>query len=183
MENAMRHCVEMLDTWQRLIRKNPQHQTRFLVHDFVRACAESCRLAVQAGRAQMVFEALGEEAELLGDRVQLARVLANLLQNALHALPAEGGVLRVRSVISETSVRVSVSDNGCGISEENLKKIFAPSFSTRLKLGGMGLGLFIAQKVAQAHGGSVTVESALGHGATFTLELPRTAAVTADREA
>jgi len=54
-----------------------------------------------------------------------------------------------------------------------LKHIFSPDFTTRRKLGGMGLGLFIAQKVAQAHGGIVTVESTVNKGSTFTLQLPR----------
>lgn len=180
LENSMRRCVEMLDTWQRLIQQDPQRQTRFPVHEFVRSCVDLCRPAAQAVHAQVVCENLGDDAELLGDRVQLARVLNNLIQNAIHALPAVNGLLRVRSKILDTSVRVSVSDNGCGISEETLKHIFSPDFTTRRKLGGMGLGLFIAQKVAQAHGGTVTVESAVNQGATFTLQLPRTAAVTGD---
>ncbi|MDD4017365.1 MAG: hybrid sensor histidine kinase/response regulator [Kiritimatiellae bacterium] len=180
LENSMRRCVEMLDTWQRLIQQDPQRQTRFPIHEFVRSCVDLCRPAAQAVHAQVVCENLGDDAELLGDRVQLARVLNNLIQNAIHALPAVNGLLRVRSKILDTSVRVSVSDNGCGISEETLKHIFSPDFTTRRKLGGMGLGLFIAQKVAQAHGGTVTVESAVNQGATFTLQLPRTAAVTGD---
>ena len=180
LENSMRQCVEMLDTWQRLIQQDPQRQTRFPVHEFVCSCVDLCRPAAQAVRAQVVCENLGDDAELLGDRVQLARVLNNLIQNAIHALPSVNGLLRVRSEILDTSVRVSVSDNGCGISEETLKHVFSPDFTTRRKLGGMGLGLFIAQKVAQAHGGTVTVESAVNQGATFTLQLPRTAAVTGD---
>jgi len=180
LENSMRQCVEMLDTWQRLIQQDPQRQTRFPVNEFVCACVDLCRPAAQAVRAQVVCENLNDDAELLGDRVQLARVLNNLIQNAIHALPAVNGLLRVRSEILDTSVRVSVSDNGCGMSEETLKHVFSPDFTTRRKLGGMGLGLFIAQKVAQAHGGTVTAESAVNQGTTFTLQLPRTAAVTGD---
>jgi signal transduction histidine kinase len=178
LDSAMRHCLEMLDTWQRLIRKTPLQQTRFRFHEFVCTCVETYRPAVQAARAHVACETLGDDVELLGDRVQLARVLANLIQNAIHALPAERGMIRVRSEILDTSVRVSVADNGHGISEENLKQIFSPNFTTRRTLGGMGLGLFIAQKVAQAHGGTVSVDSTVNQGATFTLALPRTTAVT-----
>ena len=178
LENAMQQCVGMLTTWQSLIQQRPQLQTWFRVHEFARACLETCRPAAQAVGAQVVCETLGDDVELLGDRVQLARALANLIQNAIHALPAENGLIRVRSEILKTSVRVSVSDNGCGISEANLQHIFSPNFSTRHKLGGMGLGLFIAQKVAQAHGGVVTVESAVNRGSTFSLLLPRNASVT-----
>ncbi|MEI7901649.1 MAG: hybrid sensor histidine kinase/response regulator [bacterium] len=173
LENAMRQCVEMLDTWQRLIRQSPQQQTPFRVHEFVCACVETCRPATQAARAHMACETHGDDVDLLGDRVQLARVLTNLIQNAIHALPADNGLIRVRSEILDTSVRVSVCDNGCGISEANMQHIFSPNFTTRRTLGGMGLGLFIAQKVAQAHGGTLTVESTVNQGATFTLLLPR----------
>jgi len=177
-ERAMEQCIEMLDTWQRLIRQNPQQQTRFFIHAFVRDCIEARRPAVQASQAQMTFESLGEDVELLGDRVQLTRVLTNLIVNAIHALPAENGRIHVCSEILDTSVRISVSDNGCGISEENLPRVFTPYFTTRRKLGGMGLGLFIAQKVAQSHGGTMSVESALDKGSKFVLKLPRAAAVT-----
>jgi signal transduction histidine kinase len=116
----------------------------------------------------------------MGDRVQLARVLANLIINAIQALPPDNGLIRVRSEILDTSVRVSVADNGCGIPEQDLKHIFTANFTTRKGMGGMGLGLFIAQKVAQAHNGTLTVESAVNQGSTFTLTLPRNAQVKAD---
>ena len=174
LEDAMRRCVEMLDTWQRLIRQSPQQRTRFLFHEFVCACVETNRPAAQAVRAQLTCETLGGDVGFLGDRVQLARVLTNLIQNALHALPAGGGQILVRSEILDASIRVSVSDNGCGIPEKNLKHLFSPDFTTRSALGGMGLGLFIAQKVTQAHGGTLTVVSTVNRGSTFTLLLPRT---------
>lgn len=177
-ERAMEQCIEMLDTWQRLIKHNPQQQTRFFIHELARNCAETRRPAVQAARAQMTFEAVGEDIELLGDRVQLTRVLTNLILNAIHALPAENGRIQVRSETLDTEIRISVSDNGCGISEENLQRVFTPYFTSRRKLGGMGLGLFIAQKVAQSHGGTMRVESALDKGSTFTLQLPRATPVT-----
>ena len=180
LENAMRRCVEMLDTWQRLIRQSPQQRTRFRVHEFVCASVESNRPAAQAVHAKLVCETLGDDVELLGDRVQLARVLTNLIQNAIHALPADNGLIRVRSEILDTSIRVSVADNGCGIPEENLQHIFSPDFTTRRTLGGMGLGLFIAQKVTRAHGGTLTVVSAVNRGSTFTLLLPRAPSVTGD---
>ena len=180
LENAMRRSIDMLDTWQRLIRQSPNQQTKFLAHAFVRTCVESCRPAVQAARAQVTCETFGDDVELLGDAVQLARILNNLIQNAVHALPADNGLIRVRSEILAASVRISVSDNGCGIPKENLQHIFSSDFTTRGSRGGMGLGLFIAQKVAQSHGGTVTVESTVNQGSTFTLLLPRTAPVTGD---
>jgi signal transduction histidine kinase len=178
LESAMQRCVEMLDTWQRLIHHAPQQQELFRVNDFASSCVEACRPAAQTSHARLTYQACGDDVELFGDRVQLVRVLTNLIHNAIHALPKNHGEISVRSQVVDAWVSVSVADNGCGISEENLQHIFSPDFTTRRKLGGMGLGLFIAQKVAQSHNGTVTVESALGQGSTFTLRLPRSAGVT-----
>ncbi len=177
LEQAMRQCVDMLDSWQRLIHQTPEQKTKFHFHAFVCACVETHRTAVEDACAHVACETAGDDAEIRGDRMQLARVLANLIHNALHALSPDNGLIRVRSESLDTSVRVSVADNGCGISAENLQRIFAPNFTTRHAMGGTGLGLFIAQKVAHAHGGTLTVNSAVNQGSTFTLTLPRAAAV------
>lgn len=178
LERSMRHCVEMLDTWQRLIGQSTALQTRFHLRSLVQACVDTCKPAAQAAHAHMTCESCGDDVELQADRVQLTRVLVNLIQNAVHALPADHGWIRVRSEALATTVRITITDNGCGITEENLGHIFSANFSTRRKLGGMGLGLFIAQKVAQAHGGCVTVESVVNQGSTFTITLPRVTPLT-----
>jgi len=180
LEDAMRQCVEMLDTWQSLIRQDPLQLTRFRAHAFVRACAESFQPAAEVVHAQITCESLGDDSDLLGDQAQLTRVLSNLIRNAINAMPAQNGMIRVLSETLGTSVRVSVSDNGCGISGENLPRIFSPNFTTRRSLGGSGLGLFIAQKIVQSHQGALTVESTVGQGTTFTLVLPLAPAVTGD---
>lgn len=182
LEKAMRMSVEILDTWQRLIRQRPLQQTRFRVHAFVRACVETCQPAILAAHARMTSEAIGDDVDLLGDRVQLARVLSNLIQNAAHALPADSGHIHICSEILGTSVRVSVADNGSGIPDANLKHIFSSDFTTRDSAGGMGLGLFIAQKIVQSHGGTLTVESTVNQGSTFTFRLPLAASVNRDGE-
>ena len=178
LEDAMRQCVEMLNTWQSLIRQDPLQLTRFRAHEFVRAGVESFQPAVQVVHAQITFESLGDDCDLLADQAQLTRVLANLIQNAINAMPAQNGMIRVLSEVLDTSVRIRVSDNGCGISGENLPRIFSPNFTTRRSLGGSGLGLFIAQKIVQSHQGTVTVESSVNQGTTFILVLPRAPAVT-----
>lgn len=178
LESGMRRCVDLLDTWQRLIHQTPQQQAPFRLIEFLRVCEKESRPALNAAQAHVSLETTGGDADLYGDRIQLGRVLANLVQNAAHALPPEGGRIHIRADVLDSSVRVSVTDNGCGISQENMPHIFEANFTTRRFRGCMGLGLFIAQKIAQAHGGKITVESAVGKGSTFTLHLPRPPAVT-----
>lgn len=172
LERSMQQCVGMLNVWQRLIQQDPSLQTPLHIHELAMAGVKSCRPAAQAAQAELVFEPLGADVEVLGDRVQLTRAITNLIHNALHALPAANGLIRVRVERQDTTIRLSVRDNGCGIPPENMKRLFTPKFTTRRAQGGMGLGLFIVRKIAETHGGSLSVESILGQGTTFTLTLP-----------
>jgi signal transduction histidine kinase len=100
----------------------------------------------------------------------LRRALLNLVQNAAEALPP-GGMVILTGQGSATQVQLQVQDNGCGIPAANLAQIFEPLYTT--KPGGTGLGLYIVQEIAVAHGGEVTAQSVDGHGTIFTLTLPR----------
>jgi two-component system sensor histidine kinase HydH len=104
----------------------------------------------------------------------LHRAMLNLVQNALDAMP-QGGILMVVGQGTHTHVRLHFRDTGGGISAEDLPRIFEPLYTT--KPGGTGLGLYIVQEIVAAHGGKVAVESVYGQGTTFTLILPRVAAI------
>jgi len=103
----------------------------------------------------------------------LRRAVLNLVQNALDAMP-QGGRLTLAGQGTTTQVQVQVQDTGSGIPAALLAQIFEPLYTT--KPGGTGLGLYIVQEIVAAHGGQLTVQSAEGHGTTFTITLPRTAA-------
>jgi signal transduction histidine kinase len=105
------------------------------------------------------------------DRQRIHEALLNLVNNALQAMP-EGGRLEVgvRNHPSSKKVIIQISDNGEGIPEENLGKIFDYYFSTKEK--GMGLGLPLAHKIIQDHGGTIDVESVAGQGTIFRITLP-----------
>jgi signal transduction histidine kinase len=114
-------------------------------------------------------------AELDGD--QIVQVLTNLLTNAQHAMP-EGGSLLVTLDGTEENVIVSVKDEGTGIAEEHLDKLFSPFFTTKQVGKGTGLGLAVTHGIVKMHRGQITVESnadpAAGPtGTTFTIVLPR----------
>ncbi len=101
------------------------------------------------------------------------QAVLNLLNNAVDAVEPESGVVTLRTQFDSEGERalVAVSDNGAGMSRQVLAKLFEPFHSTK-GYGGTGLGLVVAQKVAQEHGGSIHVTSASGEGTTFTLALP-----------
>lgn len=108
---------------------------------------------------------------------QLVQVFVNLITNACQAAPASDG-----KILFETSYRaidptkptvvVAVEDNGMGIAAEHVAHVFAPFFTTKGDKNGTGLGLAIVKSIVEAHGGEVRVESQLGRGTRFFLELP-----------
>ena len=100
---------------------------------------------------------------------EIRQVLVNLINNAWQAMP-QGGTLKIHSYIEEDMAQVEVTDTGCGISPENMKKLFTPFFSTKTK--GTGLGLAAVQRILERHKGKVKVRSRLGQGTTFIISLP-----------
>ena len=103
------------------------------------------------------------------DGEQLRRAIGNLVLNAIDAMP-RGGVLRIASSREDGHVRLSVSDTGMGLTEEECARLFTPYYTT--KQHGTGLGLAIVQSVVSDHGGKISVVSSPGNGATFMIELP-----------
>jgi PAS domain S-box-containing protein len=106
------------------------------------------------------------------DSDRFSQVIMNLLQNAIDALRDEDGgiVLKTEYRPDDASLRISVEDNGAGISEEDLKKLFDPFFTRKQK--GTGLGLPVARKIVEAHSGTVSIESQPGRGTRVRIELP-----------
>jgi signal transduction histidine kinase len=108
---------------------------------------------------------------LIVDRQQLKQALINLLLNAIQATPA-GGSVRVTAEAEGEALRIAIMDSGSGIAPDLMDRIFDPYFST--KPDGTGLGLPIALRIIQAHGGTLDISSALDRGTTVAVRLPRT---------
>lgn len=106
-----------------------------------------------------------------GSESQLSQVFMNLLVNAAQAIEGRGEIA-IEAVIDEQWYRISVSDNGKGIAEEQLSQIFEPFFTTKPIGKGTGLGLSISQDIILRHGGTLTVESSPGQGTRFDIRLP-----------
>jgi two-component system sensor histidine kinase HydH len=108
---------------------------------------------------------------LTADSAQLKQALVNLIINAIQAVERNGRIdAIVRADRSRGVVALQVSDNGPGVPGEKRSAIFEPFFTTKAE--GSGLGLWIVQQIAMAHGGVATVGDPAGGGAVFTLELP-----------
>lgn len=103
------------------------------------------------------------------DGEKLKQVIINLVRNAAEAMPG-GGAVALGLRREGLGVQISVTDTGPGIAPKVLEKIFSPFFTT--KPDGTGLGLAVSRKIVEDHGGKLLVRSEIGHGTTFTLDLP-----------
>jgi two-component system NtrC family sensor kinase len=110
--------------------------------------------------------------KVMADPDQLQQVFLNLFLNARDAMPASGGVFKIKISKLLNEIRIELSDNGNGIEEQNLKKIFDPFFTTKLTGQGTGLGLAVCYGIITAHGGKIEVTSDILNGTSFIIFLP-----------
>ncbi|TET94521.1 MAG: hypothetical protein E3J26_04415 [Candidatus Zixiibacteriota bacterium] len=113
--------------------------------------------------------------EITADRSQLLQVLTNLVVNSIQAMP-HGGRLTITTARDNGRVLLTVEDTGTGMSDEVMKNIFNPFFTTKDVDEGTGLGLSVVHGIVTSHGGTIEVESEVGRGTKFTVRLPVQAA-------
>jgi two-component system NtrC family sensor kinase len=111
--------------------------------------------------------------DVVMDPAQIEQVLMNLIMNAAEAMEGEGLLrITVTHLRPQDMVAISVQDTGPGIPPGDLQKVFVPFFTTKEAGQGVGLGLAISYGIVEEHGGTITVESEVGLGTTFTVRLP-----------
>jgi len=107
-----------------------------------------------------------------GDFSQLQQVFINLIVNSIQAMSDGGDLTISSSKVEEDFVKVSIKDTGCGISPENMDRLFTPFFSTKEEVKGVGLGLAVSYGIVERHGGRIEVQSQVGKGSIFSVFLP-----------
>jgi signal transduction histidine kinase len=124
-----------------------------------------------AGRIEIVNDVVPPLPRVFVDRTLVARGLANVVENALYAMPGQG-VLTLSAAAGGQFVTLRVRDTGAGMDADALARVFEPYFST--KTTGTGLGLPIARRNIELNGGAIEVESVKGEGTVVLLRLPIT---------
>jgi signal transduction histidine kinase len=109
-----------------------------------------------------------------GSKESLQRMIANIIDNAIKFTDT-GGKVNITATSMDTQASIRIKDTGIGISQEDKSRIFDRFFRVEASRSseGNGLGLSLAQSIAKAHGGEITVESSIGKGSRFTITLPR----------
>jgi signal transduction histidine kinase len=141
---------------------------------FVDECARSMRVKAEEKGVTLAVAPCQAQIQVTADEMAMRQIVLNLLSNAVKF--TDKGRVEVLVARDGRFVEIAVSDTGCGIAEEHLKRIFQPFEQVDNSLarhhGGTGLGLPIIAKLAAAHGGTCTVESRLGQGSRFGVRLP-----------
>ncbi|HEY8460308.1 MAG TPA: heavy metal sensor histidine kinase [Blastocatellia bacterium] len=178
IHDEARHLSGIVEDMLALARADAgQRQLRleeFYLDDLVEECVHSARALALNKRLSLNFESSGETA-FRGDEDLLRRMVVNLLDNAIKYTP-DGGAVTVGLWRENGLIRLRVADNGIGIPAEAAARVFERFYrvdKARSRAeGGSGLGLPIVKWIAEAHHGSVSLESAPGRGSSFTVSLP-----------
>lgn len=118
-----------------------------------------------------IITKFSEVPKIMGYAGKLSQVFTNLISNANQAVD-DNGTIHIFTEKTEHDIRVSVQDNGHGISEDNMKNLFTPFFTTKPIGEGTGLGLSISHGIIEEHGGSIAVSSKINVGTIFTVQIP-----------
>lgn len=146
------------------------------LHGVIDQAVAFCEHVLSTNGVDVERQFFCENPMVLGTGEQLVQVFVNLLTNACQAAPAVGGRILLKTTELEAEPRgriaVVVEDNGSGIAPENLLHVFAPFFTTKRSTHGIGLGLSITKNIVEDHDGTIRVESQLGSGTRFLIDLP-----------
>ena len=163
-------------------RRRPSHFTPIDLREPVSAVLNLLEYEAYKKQVELSYEAEKDLPLILADSDGIQQIVLNLVSNALSATGAGGRiVVAIEPCQTGTdpahseaveAVKLTVRDNGCGMSQEILEHLFEPFFTTRHEQGGVGLGLAVARSIVTAHHGSIKAESSPGLGSTITIILP-----------
>jgi len=165
-----RNCTRINDLISQLLQPSTSTDIELVtnsVHAVLKQAIGAALDRVQLKRIQIVNYFAEEELAIPLDPVSLEMAFLNLITNAIEAMEEDKGILRIFTRSQGDSIQVIFADNGSGISEEHVEKIFEPYFTG--KNNGMGIGLSTTMSIIHAHHGRIDVQSEVGVGTTFTI--------------
>ena len=167
-ENALL-CKNLAEMWLNVSRGGLS-RTPIKLGSMIQFVLKNSRVFADGYGVQVSAEIGTPEPVVQADQVQLTRAIQNLATNAIHAAYSRKGWVKISGRDGGDGVEIVVEDNGHGMDADQIRKVCEPFYTT--KKGGTGLGLFIARQVAEAHGGSLRIESQPDEGTRITILIP-----------
>jgi len=165
-----RNCARINDLITKLLQPSSSSDISLVeqsVHDVLDEAIATAYDRVQLKRIKIIKAYAEGDFCIPLDSVSLQMAFLNLITNAIEAMDEDKGILRITTRMQADSLQVIFADNGSGISQENMDKVFEPYFTG--KKNGMGLGLATTLNILHAHHGRIDVQSEVGEGTTFTV--------------
>ena len=161
--------IRFVNDFRNLTTISVPQKTIFKVGELFRELKMLMREQLAASRVQLKIEIPAEDILLSADRGMVEQVLINLMKNAIEAVQEKDDAsIKLQACLDDRSrARLTISDNGQGMTEEAMQKIFIPFYTT--KKTGSGIGLSLSRQIMRLHRGNISVNSALGQGTVFTL--------------
>jgi len=169
--DASLHAREIIKNLLVFARQTPAKMVPIEINEVVKECLDllSGRMFKEGIKIEV---ALSEDIpQILADPSQINQVMVNLIVNSMQAMPV-GGDLRIETSADSDVVYITVTDSGIGMDEQIIKQIFVPFFTTKDVNEGTGLGLAVVHGIVSSHGGQIKVNSKLGEGSKFEIQLP-----------
>jgi len=170
IESESRRCGDIVRNLLSFARETPMHLTGVSIESVIEQCSRLLEHKMELSGIVLHRRMQKNLPQVLGDAAQLEQILLALMINAIDAMH-DGGNLTVSAENADGELRLIVEDDGCGIPDEVLARIFEP-FVTTKESGGVGLGLAISKGIVDRHRGRIEVDSAVGRGTRFTIRLP-----------
>ncbi|MEM7253346.1 MAG: PAS domain S-box protein [Pseudomonadota bacterium] len=178
--NAADRCSRIVKTFLAMARQRPAQSAPIDVNSVIESALDVTGYTLRSSNVDVVLNLDHGIPAILGDPNQLNQVMTNLLLNANHALQDQDSarVIEIATTHNRDAdhVAVQVRDSGPGIPEEIRSRIFDPFFTTKEVGTGTGIGLSVCHRIVDSHGGSIKLETELGDGACFVVQLPTTGA-------
>ncbi len=168
---SLERCGRIVRNVLTFSRDEPAQKQPCQISEVIQQSWDLARSYAQRHHATIQLALDRDLPEVVIGRLDMELALINLLRNAITAC-GEDGQIMIRTELVDAGIRISVEDNGCGITDEQKTHLFDPFYSTWQAKGGTGLGLSITYGIVQDHGGVLEVRSAPGKGTTVSVTLP-----------
>ena len=171
MESELTRSTKLVRNLLNFARQSPPSLKTTDINETINRSLELVTNSIQLQHLQVKKDFAKDLSMCMADPDQLQQVFINLIINAIQSM-TEKGVLTLRTRAEDEYIVIEIQDTGCGISPENINKLFTPFFTTKKEVKGVGLGLAVSYGIIQRHHGKILVKSKEGAGTTFSIYLP-----------